>query len=147
MDSGGVLEPVRWHSVAEKSGVGEISGGLGHCAKGGGQGHPTHHEGEGNCHELRLIIVAGHEDSKLGRIIRVQEQAIESISNVKLGQVDRSQVRIGVPEQPQDAGEVFIDLRPSVVNKHSWLVLLTFVLDRQRRQPQVLVQFSHLLEG
>jgi hypothetical protein len=67
-----------------------------------------------------------------------------------------------MPEQPQDAGEraselhdlggkfrhgVFVDPRPSVVNKHSGPVLLTFVLDRQRRQPQVLVQFSHLLEG
>jgi hypothetical protein len=147
MDGGGILEPVRRHSVAKKGGIGEIGGGLGRCAKGGRRRYPTHREGEGNRHELRLVVVAGHEDSKLGRIIRVQEQAIEPVSDIKLGQVNRSQVRVRVPEQPQDAGEgaaelhdlggkfrysVFIDPRPSVVNKHSWPALLTFVLDCQR---------------
>jgi hypothetical protein len=104
MDGGGILEPVRRHSVAKKSGVGEISGSLGRCTEGGGRRYPTHREGEGNRHKLWLVVIAWHEDSELGRVVRVQEEAVEPVGDVELCQVDWSHVGVGVPEQPQDAG-------------------------------------------
>ena len=64
--------------------------------------YPTHGAGERDTDELRLVSVLGEDDRQAQAIESVQEQAVESILDVRLRDANGPEARMSMPDRKEE---------------------------------------------
>ncbi|MCK7532571.1 MAG: hypothetical protein MZV63_16840 [Marinilabiliales bacterium] len=100
---------------------------------------------------MLLPVVSGQEGGELEGVVRVEEQPVKPIVDVKLGQVDPALRWVGVAQEPEQAWQrapklhhllrqlgdaVAIDAEPGVVDDHPGPAV-ELVLDSHRGESEV----------
>ena len=131
-----VVEVMRgWLKQVCKPKVGKVRNGFGCCRKDGWAICPTHWEYQWKCDERLVTWWSREDDSKLGYVINIESDAVESITDIDLDELNWAKCGISEQDLSKNAIErvaklhgvqcsqrecVGIDVPPAVVANPTW---------------------------
>jgi hypothetical protein len=90
-----------WPGVGGEGGIGNIRYRFRHGAEGGWRLRPSHGARHGYGDQLGLTFVPWKDDGEARAVLGVEEQAVESVLDVVLGEESRAELGIRVPDAPE----------------------------------------------
>ena len=87
---------------------------------------PTHGAGERDTDELRLVSALGENDGQAKTVEGVQEQAVESVLDVRLRDANGPEARVSMPNRKEETVE-----SPAELHCFGWSLRIGGSVDRR----------------